>query len=198
MQGSIPANLVDPFGLDDAPPLEPPPKNPCPFINGEVVCTAPPHHLPGFGNPGPKGPGVPPPVGPGKPTQPKATNEAQRHTPNQCRLYALKRNGLGLGLDIAGIVAEGILSEISVPASVIAAGYVGAAAIGNAVAHGDWFGLAVAYGGRHAGVAEGFTTGRALSIAKGISILGLATSTLFDLQHAKDDYENCLAGREGP
>lgn len=121
----------------------------------------------------------------------------QKMTRNQCRVESLKKNGLALGLDIAGIAVEGILSEVSVPASVVATAIIGVAGIGNSIAHRDWGMLGVTYVGRYSGMAEGFYSARALSFARSLSIGALGYSTITDIQSAKRDYEACIAGQGG-
>ena len=119
-------------------------------------------------------------------------------TPNQCRLYALKKDGAALALDAAAVAAEFALPEVSAAAGVIGTAYVGAAALGNAMAHQDYRGAGIAYAGRHAGIAEGFFSGGALRLARFISVGALLVSITRDIKQEKKDYENCMAGKEGP
>ena len=51
----------------------------------------------------------------------------------------------------------------------------------------------IGYGGRQAGIAEGFFKGGAKSFARGLSIIGLGASTIRDSVQAKDDYDKCMA-----
>jgi RHS repeat-associated protein len=126
---------------------------------------------------------------------PKTQQPNSKRTRGQCALFVLREDGLALGLDAAGIAAEILLPEVP---AVIAAGYVGVAVFGNSIAHNDPTGAAIAYGGRHAGMAEGFFKGNAKSFARGLSIIGLGASTIRDLVQAKDDYDHCMAGTEAP
>lgn len=125
------------------------------------------------------------------------SQKQKQKTKNQCRIESLKKNRLALGLDIAGIAVEGILAPISAPTAVVVTSVIGVIGIGNAIAHGDKVGVGIAYGGRHAGMAEAFfsgSTGRFLTAASR-SLLGL--STLRDIAQAKADYEKCIAGQGG-
>jgi RHS repeat-associated protein len=190
-----PVNSIDPFGLD---------QNDlgivitaCKWGGSPGHCLSPP---PEFG-----GNKITDTVGvPGNPDRSRkqeranAGDEKKKRSPTQCRAYALGKDGAALGLDILGVEAEFALPEISGAAAVIGALYIGAASLGNSIAHRDATGAGIAAIGRHAGAAEGFYTGGAGAVVKRLSIGALLLSTTRDIKQLKHRYENCIAGKEGP
>jgi hypothetical protein len=92
-----------------------------------------------------------------------------------------------------------LATEFALPegteAAVIVTSVLGVVGMGNSFANHDTVAAGLAYGGREAGMAEGFFKGGALRLAKFVSIGALAISTARDAAQAKSDYESCIAGK---
>jgi RHS repeat-associated protein len=128
-------------------------------------------------------------AGTGQKQQPKP-----RPTVRQCVASVVRKDGLGLALDLGGLAAEFALPE-GTAVAVIVTSVLGVAGIGNSIANHDAAAAGLAYGGREAGMAEGFFKGGALRLAKFVSIGALAISTARDVAQVRSDYANCIAGK---